>query len=108
MTTWVCKNYGIISHIRISIESLRIGRARNNGIRRNKSSKDGVVVSCFVEVEVGSGVAFFSGVFVRHIGGPGVDVGVAVGQVGVVFFGHTGAVGEDAGGPEVVGVEVAR
>ncbi len=67
----------------------------------------GIIIAGFGEVEADGGVAFFARVFVRHIGAAGVGVDVAVGKVGVLFFGMATRIREHPGRAQVGGMEVA-
>ena len=57
----------IIPRVRVAVQILRICGIRYDGIRRDKPTKDSVIVPGLIEIEITAGVQFLARELVRHI-----------------------------------------
>ena len=72
---------GIIVGVGIPVEILWVPWIRHNRIWRDKPPQGGIVVPGFVKVEAGAVVQFLAGVFIRDVGGAGIEERFPTGSI---------------------------
>jgi hypothetical protein len=93
MPRWICESEGIVEHITIPIERLRIGRPRHKGIRAEEATQLGVIPAGIVVTQtLATRQAAFVVLAGEALGGQIAESPAAVAAVGVVIVvGQRGA-----------------
>ena len=104
MTRRIHKGQGIVSSIRVAIESLRVSRRLNDGIGTQKPPLRRIVISCPEIVEAGLRVQFLPGEFIGQVHDPGIAAHVSVWIIGQRLRPVAARGGGDPQASEVVGM----